>query len=107
VRVLLDENIPIDLARELAPHTVETVVAVGWTGVKNGELLRRMAGRFDALVTMDKNLQFQQPISRQSFGVVLIHARSNRMTHLLPLVPGVIQRLSELRPGDLLIVGEQ
>jgi len=56
MRVLLDENLPLDLARDLLGHHVQTVVGLGWEGVKNGELLCRAAGHFDALVTMDRNL---------------------------------------------------
>jgi hypothetical protein len=52
VRVLLDENIPVDLARRLDPHQVDTVAGLGWQGTKNGELLRRATGSYDALVTM-------------------------------------------------------
>ena len=44
MRVLLDENLPLDLAPELLGHDVQTVVGLAWQGVKNGELLRRTAG---------------------------------------------------------------
>ena len=43
MRVLLDENLPLDLARELLGHDVQTVAGLGWEEVKNGELLRRAA----------------------------------------------------------------
>lgn len=49
MRVLLDENVPVDLALELGGHEVATVIGLGWEGIKNGELLRRAGGRFDAL----------------------------------------------------------
>jgi hypothetical protein len=101
VRVLLDENVPIDLAAAIAGHEVESVAGLGWAGVKNGELLRRMADRFDALLTMDGNLEFQQPIDRQPFGVVLMQARSNRMVDVLPLVPEILRALDGLKPGEL------
>ena len=42
MRVLLDEQLPVDLAAELSGHTVDTVAGRGWAGIKNGELLRRM-----------------------------------------------------------------
>jgi hypothetical protein len=42
MRVLLDEQLPIDLSPELRGHVVDTVVGRGWAGVKNGELLHRM-----------------------------------------------------------------
>ena len=93
------------LAAELAGHSVETVNGLGWSGIKNGELLRRVAGRFEALITMDTNLEFQHPLAAQSFGVVVIRARSNQMRHLLPLVPEVLVALGGLRAGAVESVG--
>jgi len=49
VRVLLDEQLPLDLASALQGHSVDTVGGRGWTGIPNGELLRRMEGAYDAL----------------------------------------------------------
>lgn len=59
-----------------------TVADAGWTGVTNGELLRRASGHFDALLTMDRNLQHQQNLAQLPFGVILIRAPSNRLPHL-------------------------
>jgi hypothetical protein len=77
MRLLLDEHLPIGLAEELAGDTVDTVSGRGWSGIKNGELLRRMSGQYDVLVTMDRSIEFQQRISTLSFGIVLVRARSN------------------------------
>lgn len=105
MRVLLDENLPVDLVGELSGHQVDTVTGLGWQGVQNGELLARMAGRFDALVTMDKNLKDQQPLTTQPFGVVLVRAASNRMVHVRPLVPDILAALEDLGPGEFRRVG--
>lgn len=105
MRVLLDENVPVDLAGMLARHEVETVAGLGWTGIKNGELLRRVAGVFDALVSMDRNLEFQQPLRNQPFGVILLRARTNRMAHIAPLVPEIRDALEGLRSGELRQIG--
>jgi len=67
VRVLLDEQLPLDLAAALQSHRVDTVVGRGWTGITNGELLRRMRGEYDALVTMDQGLEFQQNLATVPF----------------------------------------
>ena len=101
MRVLLDENVPVELARDLSPHSVRTVVGLGWAGIKNGELLRRMSGQFEALITMDQGIEFQQPLGKQSFGVVLVIARSNRLTHVRALVPELLDVLRELQPGEV------
>ena len=63
MRVLLDENLPHDLISALAVHTVSTVQGMGWSGVENGELLRRASGHTDAFVTMDRRLQHQQNVA--------------------------------------------
>jgi predicted nuclease of predicted toxin-antitoxin system len=62
MRILLDENFPLDFARLLAGHEVYTVHSLSWSGVKNGELLRRAKDVCDVFVTLDRNLEFQQNI---------------------------------------------
>ena len=86
MRVLLDEQLPKDLSSHRG-HTVETVMERGWAGIKNGELLSRMRGHYDVLITMDRGIEFQQQVPTLPFGIVIVRARSNRMQHLSPLVP--------------------
>lgn len=45
IRILLDENFPVDFAKLLVGHEVTTlhVHNLGWSGIKNGELLRRVS----------------------------------------------------------------
>jgi predicted nuclease of predicted toxin-antitoxin system len=105
MRVLLDEQLPVDLASQLRGHTVETVADRGWAGLKNGELLNRMRGDFDVLVTMDRGIEFQQQVSMLPFGVVVVRARSNRLQHLSPLVPAIVAAISAAKPGQIRRVG--
>jgi hypothetical protein len=105
VRILLDEQMPRGLARHLPGHQADTVSGRGWSGVKNGELLQRMRGEYDALVTMDRGIEHQQNLSWLPFGVLLVRAPSNRMGHLEPLVPAILDALAVLQPGQLLRVG--
>ena len=105
MRVLLDENLPRDLVPLLAGHSVLTVKGLGWAGLTNGELLERAGGAIDAFITMDSNLQSQQRLEGLSFGVVVIHARSNRMADLLPVVGLALAALLELAPGTVRHVG--
>jgi len=105
VRVLIDENLPHDLILELTEHQVATVKGLGWSGVTNGELLRRAARRFDAVVTMDRRLEHQQRARDLTFGIVVVRAKSNRMAHLLPLVPEILVALALLKPGEIRHVG--
>jgi predicted nuclease of predicted toxin-antitoxin system len=105
MRVLLDEHLPIGLAAEFPGHAVDTVSSRGWTGIKNGELLRRMTGQYDVLVTMDRSIEFQQRLSTLPFGVVLVRALSNRMQDLRPLVPSILSALDAVDPGRIRRVG--
>jgi len=57
-RVLLDENLPRKLRRDLNDFAVRTVQEEDWTSFANGELLDRAQDRFDVLLTADKRLQF-------------------------------------------------
>lgn len=105
MRILLDENLPADLAAELAGHEVSTVTRLGWQGIKNSELLRRAQGRFEVLLTMDRNLEFQQNIAGFEVTILVLLARSNRLVHLRPLVPAILTALKTVRPGELRRVG--
>jgi hypothetical protein len=105
VRVLLDEQLPVDLAVALQGHRVDTVVGRGWTGISNGELLRRMGTEYDALVTMDRGIEFQQNLATVSVGVLLVRAPSNRMVHLQPFIPVILETLPALKPGQLHRIG--
>jgi len=105
VRVLLDENLPVELATLLPGHEVQTVSGLRWQGLKNGELLERAGGRFDAFITMDRNIRQQQVLAGRPFGVLLLQARSNRMAHLGPLVPAVLAALNSLKAGEIVRVG--
>jgi hypothetical protein len=105
MRILLDENFPADLAKEFRGCEVHTVHSLGWSGVKNGELLRRAHAVCDVFVTLDRNLEFQQNIKVLPFGIVVVRARSNRMVHLTPLVAGIFEAASNVVAGAIARVG--
>lgn len=105
MRVLLDENLPHDLSKLLVGHAVSTVQGLGWTGTKNGALLKRAIGECDVFVTMDSNIEHQQNVAGLAFGMVVLGAASNRMADLLPVVPELLQAIDAVRPGEVRRVG--
>jgi len=105
MRILLDESLPQELQDELPDHSVTTVRESGWSGLKNGDLLRHAADRFDVFVTADQNLQFQQNLSKLPIAVLVLVAPSNRMEALRPLLPNLLSTLIALRPRTLVRVG--
>jgi predicted nuclease of predicted toxin-antitoxin system len=104
VRVLLDENLPHDLAALLVGHQADTVAGCGWSGTKNGELLRLASTNHQAFLTMDRRLPDQQHLEDFPFAVLLLLAPSNRMFHLRPLVPHILAALDTAAPGTLTTV---
>jgi hypothetical protein len=76
VRVLLDECVDRRLAGDIHGHDVKTVPDLGWAALKNGELLARAEHEFEALVTVDRSLPFQQDLSRFSIAVIVLRAPS-------------------------------
>ena len=102
MRVLLDEQLPRHLAREIGGHDV-SMVQRGWAGLKNGELLRVAADAgFEVFVTADRNLQFQQNLSQSRLGIILLVASSNALEDLLPLMPSLLAARAGLSSLELL-----
>lgn len=105
MRVLLDENMPQAFRFELPDHDVNSVGFLGLSGLKNGELLAAMLEeRIQVLITLDKNLQYQQNVAKAGIGVIVLHGRSNKLHDLLKLVPEVVQLLGFLQPGQVVQV---
>ncbi|MDQ3520988.1 MAG: DUF5615 family PIN-like protein [Gemmatimonadota bacterium] len=99
-RLLLDENIPHTLRRELTGHEVRTVQYMGWAGKENGELLRAASGEgFDAIVTFDKNIPSQQNLAQRPMSIVIIDAPGRTGADLSGLVPELLETLGRLQPG--------
>jgi hypothetical protein len=91
MRLLLDESVPSRLRGSLTDHSVRTVVEAGWSGIKNGKLLTLAAAEFDAFITVDKNLSFQQNLEKLPIAVVVLDAVSNELSVLAPLVPALLR----------------
>ena len=99
MRVLLDECVPRALRREVTGHDVKTVGEAGWPGVDNGALLQLAAQEFDVLLTVDRNLEYQQNFSGLKLAVVVIEAPSNDVAVLRPLMPVVREAISKAQRG--------
>lgn len=97
---------PERLAEFIEGHEVSTARAFfRRTDIDDGPLLDQIADHFDLLVTVDKNLRFQQNLRGRSLRIILLRAHSNAIEHLVPLVPGLLRTAREMQPGDLRVVG--
>ena len=101
MRLLLDENLPKRLKQDLQEFEVYTVRDKDWTGISNGALLKLILDeKFDALITFDKNLQYQQNFSKYNISVLVLNASDNSYVTLQKLVPKIKSIISAgLKPG--------
>ena len=86
--------------------TSNTVVEMGWSGKKNGELLQLMSQEgFTILLTTDQNLRYQQNLQQAGVAVVVLVAQSNKLADLLPVLPDARKVLNTIVPGAVVEVG--
>ena len=105
MKLLLDENLPHELRRLLAPHDVHTAAFMGWAGLKNGDLLALAAQNdFDALISLDSGIQFGQNLGKLPCAVLLLKLPSNRLRDVRRIVPSLLTALENLPPKTLIHV---
>lgn len=73
MQILFDHGTPFPLASFLKNHTVKKAKDLGWDTLANGDLLRAAdeAG-FDAFVTTDKSLRYQQNLKERTLTIVVL-----------------------------------
>jgi hypothetical protein len=86
-------------------HHCETVREAGFGGEENGELLSLAEGKFDVLITVDKNLKHQQNISNRKIAILVIRAASNDIDDIRPHLPEMLTGLQSIKPGQVVEVG--
>jgi len=102
MKLLLDECVAHDLKRDLTGHEVATVKEAGLGGLENGELLRAASGAYDAFITVDRNMPFQQNIQSLQLGIIILKARGITYEDLKPLAPQILQALRMLKAGEFI-----
>lgn len=107
MRVLLDECIPQSFCRNLAGHECNAARRAGFGGKKNGQLLQlaEEAG-FQVLVTVDKNIPYQQNLRARSISLLIIGTKSNRIKELRPHAQACLEALKSISPGQVVKIGE-
>jgi predicted nuclease of predicted toxin-antitoxin system len=99
VKILLDENLPHRLRPLLIGHDVFTVAFMKWNGVENGQLLALAAADgFDAVLTKDTGMPYEQNTQALPCSIVVLEAPTNELDDIRPLVPAILERLKTLSP---------
>ena len=104
MKLLLDECVTRFLKRDLTEHDVQTVADAGLKGLTNGALLRAASGIFDALITVDRNIQYQQNIQALDISVIILSGNGTTYDDLKPLVPAMNEVLKTVKRGEIVTV---
>ena len=99
MRVLFDQCTPVPIARFLPEHTVRTALQENWDTLSNGELLRvaEEAG-FDALLTTDTSLAYQQNLKGRKIAIVVLSR--NRWRMVQRIIPKIVAAINAATPGS-------
>lgn len=88
MRVLFDHNVDRRFRRHLPGHEIRTTREMGWEQLENGDLIKTAAGQgFDALLTVDKNIEHEQNLKTLPLPIVVLNSRSNALPALIPFAP--------------------
>ena len=101
MKILLDECIDRQLAKDITGHEVKTVPQMGWATSRNGELLTLAEKDFEVFITVDRNLSFQQHLPRYNIAVIVRRnvvrhygsaskSKPQKICTLLPLCPNTV-----------------
>ena len=102
MKVLLDECVDRRLKSRLPGHDVYTVTNMHWNGLKNGLLMSAAIGeKFDMLLTIDKNLEFQQNLKKYDIIVAVFEVKQNSVKLFEPLIPVFEAQLPTFVKGNV------
>ena len=103
MKVLLDENMPHALRYLLIGHEAITSAHQGWNEIRNGILLGKAeAAGFQAVITADQSMSYQQNFTGRSLGLVVLS--TNHWPIIKPQMPAVLEALGRCVPGAIIYI---
>jgi uncharacterized protein with PIN domain len=104
-KVLIDACVPHWLRLELATFDVETAHYAGLDHLSDNKLLAAIDGRYEVLVTLDRNLTYQTKIGKRAVAVVVLRVDEQTREAFRSLVPRLIAAIEARTPGAVEVVG--
>ena len=98
MKVLMDACVPRPLRKFLPDHTVNTAQEMGWGQLKNGSLLQAAESQFDAFLTSDQNLKYQQRIAGRNLAILVLP--TNDWPTIRSHTDDIAAKVAGLKPGD-------
>lgn len=95
MKILLDECVTKRLKNYLEEFEVFTVRESGWSGNRNGKLMELcVANGFDIVLTIDKNLMFQQNLDKFSITIVVLNSTTSKIESLITFLPSFKEQVN-------------
>lgn len=102
MRILFDQGVPAPLRDHLGSHEIRTAYELGWSTLRNGELLTLAQARFDALITTDRNLKRQQNLSAFEIAILVLPTTNwPRLQGMLADILAAVDALKEEKYREL------
>lgn len=98
MRILFDQGTPLPLREHLTSHTVATAFELGWSNLKNGELLAAAETSFDLFITTDQQLRYQQNLSGRRLAIMVLLTTS--WPRIRRCIPQIQEAVESIQPGD-------
>jgi glutamate racemase len=103
VKILFDQGTPVPLRKHFAEHEVSTAFEKSWSHLKNGELLQQAEEEgFEALVTTDQNLRYQQNLQERNIAIVVLMTTS--WPKIQKNITAVLESINNVKVGEYLEV---
>lgn len=101
MRVLIDECVDENLRRHVTGHDCATCRYARFKGLTNGRLLAAAeSAGFEVLLTVDKNMAYQQNLTGRAISVIVMEPRTTTLDDLIELIPELLVKLGVLQPGE-------
>jgi len=101
MRILLDECVNPRLRLAFPGDEVKSVAEMGWRGLKNGALMKEAASCFDTLVTLDRNLRYQNPTANYGIGIVILVTKFNHLAAYRPQFAEIRDAVRQTKAGQI------
>jgi predicted nuclease of predicted toxin-antitoxin system len=98
MRILFDQGTPVPLREHLTSHAVTTAFELGWSNLKNGDLLAAAETSFDLLITTDQQLRYQQNLSGRKLAILVLLTTS--WPRIRTRIPQIQKAVERIKPGE-------
>ena len=99
MRILFDQATPVPIRPFLKGHSVRTAAEEGWDKLSNGELLSAAeAAGFDAFLTTDRNLGYQQNLTGRKLAIIVLSKQ--QWPDVRPHVQLIVDAVNAAAPGS-------